>query len=755
MKTTLSSLSAIPLKTYRNWSGRKLYNPKLYEKLFKFWTKKDRAYRIYLPVGKAAKPHNTQGRKAVEDYLNSVGYQVEDYLIGMAVHKDNGRTMKIGKILSKGKQTELKRVFDNDKSRQAQSNQDMYVVVSRHPYDIAGMSTGRDWESCLNIVSGSNKTYTQYDVEAGHLVAYLIEGSDKNINRPLARVRLMRYESKGSDKKSFILHRQEKVYGNANSRFLSTIDEWLAKVNPKDAEGSYCIADGIATYNDGMHYRLDVINEDTDLDDIDDSEVVFKNRATALRYLNDRWENQQVTRAIESGLVTDEDLLSMLDKPLGFDYAYKNYVTQLARSSRVASIALPLWEFALRIGQDTLVLDHILSNSEVPASTLEGLLSNIDLETYVVDHPLAYLSSNAIDVIEKLYPGLVWKGRNVATHSFTTRHVGKILETFTDDNFVEIFLRGESVKFSVVKTLFAAYLERPNLKRDVLGAMLGNSVFSHLPRPERKTLALNVAISYDTSIVASALSEDPVMLKELALATYKATGLEHKVYIFIREIQDIAWSIENFGVDVVIKSALASSSPFLEPTETLTLLNEGSFSDDPNIVTEILSRQLPRRYSNMVSRKYEDAMVEVLSTFKDTIVLNNLLRTQAPPHIRNLRTSEMFSKYLDDHVEHGSPIDMDMTNASDNVIYELADNIEALNLIDPIQLAKILVRTSNNTMEDAAEQLMEAVLESDILPDVVKAIYDINIPLGDDTKEILEEGFMDSHPELEDLVRDI
>ncbi len=68
---------------------------------------------------------------------------------------------------------------------------------------------------------------------------------------------------------------------------------------------------------------------------------------------------------------------------------------------------------------------------------------------------------------------------------------------------------------------------------------------------------------------------------------------------------------------------------------------------------------------------------------------------------------DIFSDYLNEYVESNEPINMDMTKASDNVIYELADNIDALNLIDPKQLAKILVRVSNRnwylrTLEQAA-----------------------------------------------------
>lgn len=752
MKIKLNSLSAIPLKTYRNWGGRKLYKPKLYEKLFKFWTKKDKAYRIYLPVGKPAKPHNTQGRKSIEDYLQSVGYTIDDYLIGMAVHKDNGRTMKIGKILSKGKQVELKRVFDNDKSRQAQSNQDMYVVVSRHPYDIAGMSTGRDWESCLNIVSGSNRAYTQSDVEAGHLVAYLVEGSDKNINRPLARVRLLRYEAdKGN---SYILHRQVRVYGNSNPGFITTIDNWLAKINPKDAEGSYCLNENAATYTDGMRSTLTILDDDSNVEGLQ-SEVIFKTRGSALKYLETRWKEGSVTAAFGSPLLTDDDLLSVLDEPGTFDFEYKSYLQQLSRSPRVSSLAVPVWKFAERAGLGNLVIGNILGNTEIPPNSIETLLRNLDLNEFAQTANFSHLSPTVIDVMERIEPGLVWSSPNLSSHTFTNRHVPKMLEHFSERDYVDFFLRGTSVKLSVVKSIFAAYLEKPKKSRAVLGSMLSNSVFLTLPRAEQKALALNVAINYDMSIVVDALETDIPLLKEVSVEAYKATGLDYKAFLPIKKAHDMEWAISTFGVDMVARIIADSSDPFLEPDDTLRLLRETDVFNNTDIIVKLLSKQVPSRHSIYPRPKYQKLMTEAIATIDNVEVLNAAMSTQAEPNLRNLRLGDMFATYLQDHVENGSPINMDMTKASDNVIYEIVYEDESVDLIDPKQLAHILVRTSNNSMEDAAEQLMEVLVGSHILPDVVKSIYDINIPLGDATKEILEEGFMDKHPELEDLVRDI
>ena len=63
------------------------------------------------------------------------------------------------------------------------------VVISRDPIDIARMSTGRRWTSCM-AKGDSNYDYVPEEIEAGTLVAYLTDKDDKEIDYPLARVLL-------------------------------------------------------------------------------------------------------------------------------------------------------------------------------------------------------------------------------------------------------------------------------------------------------------------------------------------------------------------------------------------------------------------------------------------------------------------------------------------------------------------------------------------------------------------------------------
>src|SRR5690606_39759878 len=57
----------------------------------------------------------------------------------------------IGKVVAKN--PIAKAAFDNDPQLQNSKDSKINVVISCHPYDIIGMSTGRDWDrqSCMRL----------------------------------------------------------------------------------------------------------------------------------------------------------------------------------------------------------------------------------------------------------------------------------------------------------------------------------------------------------------------------------------------------------------------------------------------------------------------------------------------------------------------------------------------------------------------------------------------------------------------------
>ena len=109
-----------------------------------------------------------------------------------------------------------------------------YIVFSKHAYDIAGMSTNRGWTSCMNLYSGINKHYIQYDVADGTMVAYLVANDDLNIKRPIARVAIKPFVNT-DDATDVFYEPEEKVYGTPPHTFLEAVDKIMNEAQPGKA----------------------------------------------------------------------------------------------------------------------------------------------------------------------------------------------------------------------------------------------------------------------------------------------------------------------------------------------------------------------------------------------------------------------------------------------------------------------------------------------------------------------------------------
>ena len=100
------------------------------------------------------------------DYLDLSGYVITDYRLGKCVKKgsDNEtpeefnkrirREFKIGSLI---KNIILKKMFDQRLGQSTLKNNSRLLIISHHPYDIAGMSTDKSWKSCMNIRKGSRQ----------------------------------------------------------------------------------------------------------------------------------------------------------------------------------------------------------------------------------------------------------------------------------------------------------------------------------------------------------------------------------------------------------------------------------------------------------------------------------------------------------------------------------------------------------------------------------------------------------------------
>lgn len=239
MKKIFASLSAVPLslvKQYFNKNFTRHYQE--YFKLYGSGVKKD---RIYIPINSGISNDNIKAPKEIVEYLDSKGYMVESYAAGTARNKSNGRTIRIGKLLEDEK---VKSIYDGDSSRKGiKSTTDSYVVISRHPYDIVGISFDRGWSSCMNAKDGMYKHRIKDDIKEGSLVAYLVKNDDKNINRPVARILLKPYV-RDNDK----ILKPGRLYGTANKKFREVVVKFCEEFNQSKPDGVYDIAN---VYADG------------------------------------------------------------------------------------------------------------------------------------------------------------------------------------------------------------------------------------------------------------------------------------------------------------------------------------------------------------------------------------------------------------------------------------------------------------------------------------------------------------------------
>jgi len=306
----------------------KEFNRERYEEKFQEFKKKydgdKNAYRLYLPYESDIQKSETE--LEIENLLSENGYEIIDYIGGSAKFKDAKNPSKIGKVLNsflnkvedKERVSSLIKKFIEDPIRKS-GKEEMLVCISRHPYDIAGSDTDRDWSNCMTIGTKSSKKvkeledqlskletefssnmlnqtkqlgkstisgaavnrerikeikdklldikedgvnieYIINDVKEGSLIAYLIKSTDRNINSPIANLNIkpfVRVNDKGYliDENDFILVSDYKMYGRGNEKFKKIVDDFLVEFNGVDKMGFYRLNKNL--YNDG----IDVIED--------------------------------------------------------------------------------------------------------------------------------------------------------------------------------------------------------------------------------------------------------------------------------------------------------------------------------------------------------------------------------------------------------------------------------------------------------------------------------------------------------------
>lgn len=209
----------------------------------------------------------------VADKIQQLGYDIVNYRQGLARKKTgNQNPTKIGKILSAAAQqgddeaNNALRLFQND-SQRTSTRAEYRGVVSRHPYDVAGMSTDRGWTSCQDLTRGSRCEYVPRDIRAGTLVAYMINKDDDNIEKPVGRILLKPYINKNKET-AYAPHKEE--YGSVNSEFRQAVYRFATWLNSQQGiSGAFTLDPNVYNSDNARPSMVTVSPNATEQEQID------------------------------------------------------------------------------------------------------------------------------------------------------------------------------------------------------------------------------------------------------------------------------------------------------------------------------------------------------------------------------------------------------------------------------------------------------------------------------------------------------
>jgi len=264
---------AVKVCDYKKWQKYANWNSyKEEEEFFKLFPDHDKNYnRIYFPLKINKEEISTNDiPRELRDYIEWNGYKIVNYADGLIKRYhtgyDNGgipvgdsRVIRIGKYLNKVGRQDLLDVYNNSKKDTLKNVDDIYVVISRHPYDLIGMSTNRGWSTCLDLDDDRyNKEHIWHlseHLKNGYLISYLIRKDDRNINNPISRMVIKKIEEDRRNKG----HRRYKssaIYGTYIREFDDMIREWAFldtsfthSIDPENFKDEYIFKDFIKKYS--------------------------------------------------------------------------------------------------------------------------------------------------------------------------------------------------------------------------------------------------------------------------------------------------------------------------------------------------------------------------------------------------------------------------------------------------------------------------------------------------------------------------
>ena len=170
---------------------------------------------------------NSPVKSEIEKHLDQHGYKIASYQKGLAKNAQ-GREIRIGRVLANTKaDSNILKKYNEDPTRTNKNARNLKILISRHPHDVAGMtSCGQSWEdgSCMNFEKGTHKKYLSQDIKHGTHVAYLVPHDDLgHPQKPIARIAIKKHTSE--DGNYHILVPEPKVYGEAPAGFDKQVQD--------------------------------------------------------------------------------------------------------------------------------------------------------------------------------------------------------------------------------------------------------------------------------------------------------------------------------------------------------------------------------------------------------------------------------------------------------------------------------------------------------------------------------------------------
>jgi hypothetical protein len=388
--------------------------------------------RTYFPLN-ITEITNIEIPNEIIQTLDDAGFYITDYRAGIAMKKAKPgeqkdlRQIKIGKILGRLNKSELLKQFNErlGTSKKDIKGLEVEICITHNPYDIAGMSTDRNWTSCMELDNGEYKTTPLKQVQYGGMCAYLIFADDKNIEKPLARIAIKRFISK-NDLSKFIFAAEDRIYGDEGLANEIGFQEELIKILEQSNKltaniGGEYIRKDKNSYSDTYDKNYYWFNSDN---------LNKQNKDTLLKY-------------IESSILKYKPISCKVLKyviktyPEDISYAFKHLDFFYVRSLKCYDIDKELIELLLKNNIITLSFKYAKDLTTKEALNLIIKYSNTLKDSYRLI--FAFLENKNI--------------------KFTQDHLDKILNILINNNFLPIdIIRKLFTKYKLSDELLHKYL---------------------------------------------------------------------------------------------------------------------------------------------------------------------------------------------------------------------------------------------------------------------------------------------------------